>query len=101
MTNSPIVNATGFANATVTNTTSVSCIPNVPLSGSDFQINGRTIINGDFIVNGVDLAQTLRTIQDRLAILVPDPKKLEKYEALKAAYNHYKMLEQLLGDNPE
>jgi hypothetical protein len=35
------------------------------------------------------------TIENRLAILQPDPKKLKKFEALQKAYNHYKMLEAL------
>lgn len=34
-------------------------------------------------------------IEDRLAILVPDPKKLEHFEALQKAYQHYKTLEAL------
>ena len=37
----------------------------------------------------------LDKIQDRLAILVPDPALLEKYEALKQAYDQYKLLEAL------
>ena len=35
-------------------------------------------------------------INERLAILVPDPAKLEKYAALKKAYEHYKTLEELI-----
>jgi len=38
-------------------------------------------------------------IQDRLAILAPKPELLEKYEALKQAYDHYKMLEALCMDS--
>jgi hypothetical protein len=30
-----------------------------------------------------------------MAILVPDPEKLEKFEALKRAYEHYKTMERL------
>jgi hypothetical protein len=41
----------------------------------------------------------LDTIEKRLAILVPDPLKLQKYEALRKAYDHYKMLEILLDEN--
>jgi hypothetical protein len=37
----------------------------------------------------------METISKRLAILVPDPDKLEHFEALKKAYNHYKTLEAL------
>jgi hypothetical protein len=41
------------------------------------------------------LEARLDAIEKRLGILVPDPKKLEKFEALKKAYAHYKDLERL------
>ena len=37
----------------------------------------------------------LSFIKINLNILVPDPKKLEKFEALQKAYEHYKHLEKL------
>ena len=38
-------------------------------------------------------------IEDRLAIVLdPDPKKLEKFKALKKAYDHYKLMEKLIGE---
>jgi hypothetical protein len=40
-------------------------------------------------------------MEQRLAILVPDPAKLEKFEALKKAYEHYKTMESLCFDEPE
>jgi hypothetical protein len=46
-------------------------------------------------INGISLADTLAKINDRLAILVPDPKLLAKYAALQEAYDHYKTLERL------
>ena len=60
--------------------------------------NGKMELHGDdadLIINGQSLKDTMQTIQDRLAILVPDPKKLEQFEALKQAYEHYKTLEAL------
>jgi hypothetical protein len=59
-------------------------------------VTGSTEFHGPVSINGAELAQTLQQIQDRLAILIPDPAKLEKYEALKEAYDHYKTLEALL-----
>ena len=47
-------------------------------------------------LDGVDIGLTLAKIQERLAILVPDPKRLEKYEALQELYTQYKMMEALL-----
>ena len=41
----------------------------------------------------------LESIEDRLAILQPDPAKLEKFAALKKAYDHYKLMEKLIGDD--
>lgn len=41
--------------------------------------------------------KNLKPIQDRLAILeIPDARVLEKFEALKMAYDHYRMLEALM-----
>lgn len=53
------------------------------------------ITETDIELDGVSLRTTLLAIQDRLAILVPDPKKLEQFEALKQAYDHFKTLEAL------
>jgi len=51
--------------------------------------------DGDVKIKGVSIAKTLDDIQKRLAILVPDPAKLEHFAALKKAYEHYKTLEAL------
>jgi hypothetical protein len=53
------------------------------------------ITESDIELDGMSLRETLKTLQDRLAILVPDPKKLKEFEALKQAYEHYKTLEAL------
>jgi len=50
---------------------------------------------GDVKIKGVSIVKTLENINKRLAILVPDPKKLEHFAALKKAYDHYKTLEAL------
>lgn len=63
--------------------------------------NGKMELIGedaDLVINGQSLAKTLQAIQDRMAILVPDPEKLEKFESLKKAYEHYKTLEALCVD---
>lgn len=59
------------------------------------KVKGDADFEGNVIINGQNLAKTLETINQRLAILVPDPKLLEKYEALQQAYQHYKTLEAL------
>ena len=57
--------------------------------------SGDANFEGDVKIKGVSIAKTLEDIQKRLAILVPDPAKLEHFEALKKAYDHYKLLEAL------
>lgn len=56
------------------------------------------IVSGDITLDGVSLKNILEKIQDRLNILTPDPRKLEKYEALRAAYENYQLIEKLLKD---
>ena len=50
---------------------------------------------GDIKVNGRSLSEFMTKMEQRLSILVPDPEKLEKFEALKKAYEHYKTMEAL------
>lgn len=58
-------------------------------------VTGNAEIEGNLKVAGRDIAKSLEAIEKRLAILVPDPEKLEHFEALKKAYDHYKLLEAL------
>jgi hypothetical protein len=62
---------------------------------SALQVSGNAEFDGDVKIKGISIARTLEDIQKRLAILVPDPAKLEHFEALKKAYDHYKLLESL------
>jgi hypothetical protein len=59
------------------------------------KVTGDAEFDSDVKIKGVSIAKTLEDIQKRLAILVPDPKKLEHFEALQKAYQHYKTLEAL------
>jgi hypothetical protein len=56
---------------------------------------GDANFEGDVKIKGISIAKALEDIQKRLAILVPDPAKLEHFAALKKAYDHYKLLEAL------
>lgn len=58
-------------------------------------VKGDAEFEGDITVNGKSLNKWMETMEKRLAILVPDPKKLAQFEALQKAYNNYKMLEAL------
>lgn len=55
----------------------------------------------DIKVDGKSLKEFMSKMEQRLSILVPDPVKLEKFEALKKAYEHYKTMESLCFDEPK
>lgn len=62
-------------------------------------VSGDATFDGDIKWKGRSLGTLLQSIEDRLAILTtPDPAKLEKFAALKKAYDHYKLMEKLIGD---
>lgn len=44
------------------------------------------------------VGESLDLIMERLGILTPDMAKLEKYAALKKAYDHYKLIESLIQE---
>ena len=63
-------------------------------------VNGDAEFEGDIKWKGRSLSKLLESIEDRLAILPePDPAKLEKHAALKKAYEHYKLMERLIGED--
>lgn len=69
-------------------------------SQSGLHVKSDAEFEGDIKWKGRSLGKLLETIEDRLAILQdPDPAKLEKHAALKKAYDHYKLLEKLIGDD--
>ena len=64
-------------------------------SHPSLQVTGDAEIDGKLTVGGKDIATSLEAIEKRLAILVPDPAKLEHFESLRKAYDHYKLMEAL------
>jgi hypothetical protein len=88
-------------NGAGSNNWSVTQSPVMTLSAGtspSLKVSGDADIQGNLTVNGANISELLEKIQERLAILVPDPKRLEKYEALKQAYDNYKLLEALCVD---
>ena len=59
------------------------------------KVTGEAEFESDIKIKGISIVKTLDEINKRLAILVPDPDKLEHFEALKKAYDHYKLMEAL------
>ena len=82
-------NGTSWANSSGTSTVNISTDGIDMAAGTDIKIDGKS------------LKSFMNKMEDRLAILVPDPAKLEKFEALKRAYEHYKTMESLCFDEPK
>lgn len=71
-------------------------------TGSGLHVSADATFEGDIKWKGRRLGKLLEGIEDRLALLAdPDPKKLEKFAALKKAYDHYKLMEKLIGDDTD
>ena len=68
---------------------------NAPTPVVSTEVSGDMSVNGDIKIKVKSVMEMIQTINDRLFILNPDPKKLEKYEALKKAYDHYKLMEKI------
>ena len=49
-------------------------------------------------INIDELADLISILKERLLILIPNFEKQEKYQALKKAYDHYKMIEALIQE---
>ena len=68
---------------------------NTAASTPGLKISGDAEFEGDVKIGGKSIVTLLEKIEERLAILQPDPKRLARYEALQEAYEHYKTLEAL------
>lgn len=76
-------------------TFTVSLPSDTDVSYSDWGSDISVPENGDIKIGNRSLKTFMDTMEKRLAILQPDPEKLEKFEALQKAYEHYKHLESL------
>ena len=83
---------TGTGSYTLNNTT-----PTVNITGAGIDMAAGTDIN----IDGKSLKNFMETLEKRLAILIPDPAKLEQFAALKKAYEHYKLMEKLCQEQPK
>jgi hypothetical protein len=83
------------------NTNPYVTIGSTGLTGSTgLKVTSDAEFDGDIKWKGRSLGKMLETIEDRLAIIQdPDPEKLKKFAALKKAYDNYKLLEKLIGDD--
>ena len=84
--------AGGYSNYVTSNYSTIS---------NKFKCETDDDFNGDIKWKGRSLGDMLETIEKRLSILTPDPKKLAKYEALQKAYEYYKNLEAMCYDSED
>ena len=84
-----ISNGTGYTTTWATPTPAPSPTVHIDTDGVNIKEGG------DLKVGGKSLKEFMTKMEERLAILVPDPERLEKFEALKKAYEHYKTMEAL------
>lgn len=94
------INTTGYLSLNGAGALNQSVMPSSILSvGKTMEVKGDiNVSNGDVIIDGVSIKGLMASISERLSILTPDPAKLEKFEALKVAYQQYKLLEALCHD---
>jgi len=73
-----------------------------PATQSSLKVTGDADFDGDVKIKGQSITKLLEKIEDRLAILIdPDPTRLEKFQALKKAYDNYKLMDKLCQETPE
>jgi hypothetical protein len=73
-----------------------------PATQGSIKVTGDADFDGDVKIKGHSITKLLERIEDRLAILMdPDPTRLEKFQALKKAYDNYKLMDKLCQEIPE
>ncbi len=90
----------GYMYSTGTGTSWAS--PNTAANHGSLKVSGDADFDGDVTIKGRNITKMLEKIEDRLAILMdPDPTRLEKFQALKKAYDNYKLMDKLCQETPE
>jgi hypothetical protein len=91
------IGSAGSSNYYITGTSGYNTSSSVNISSDGIDMAAGT----DIKVDGKSLKEFMNKMEERLAILVPDPKKLEQFAALKKAYDHYKLMEKLCQEPPK
>ena len=81
-----------FSNTTV-NTAATWTTNNTATVSAKLQVNGDAEFDGDVKIKGKDLMEILSKIEDRLAILHPNPELEGRWEELKELSKRYRELE--------
>ena len=64
------------------------------IKGATLKVNGNADFDGEVTIKGKNLTEMLEKIEERLAILHPNPKLEDKWDELKELGKRYKELEQ-------
>ena len=67
-----------------------------PPKPKDLDVDGNINIKGDIVIDGKSLVETLESLCERLAVLVPNKDNVEDFNSLKEVYKQYKILENLV-----
>ena len=81
----------GNLNGTSTSWATLSADPN--LSGHSLKVKGAADFEGDVTIKGKSLTDIFEKIEERLAILHPNPQLEDKWDELKELSKRYKELE--------
>ncbi len=81
----------GNLNGTTTSWNTISADPN--LQGSTLKVKGDADFDGEVTIKGKSLTDMFEKIEERLAILHPNPELEEKWDNLRALRNAYTELE--------
>lgn len=98
-----VIGATGAAG--ISNSVgSIGMYPNVNYTTNTYDWSNDTVIQtqNEIIISrpgqaDIRVGESLEAIMKRLAILSPDFDKMEKYPALRAAYENYLLIEAMIG----
>ena len=86
------ISSAGTSGLTWANT-GTTIMGNSPSSPGSLNVTGDAKFEGEITMKGIKLSETLAKIEERLAILHPNPKLEDKWDELKELGKRYKELE--------
>jgi len=87
------VTNTNLSTSVTNNSVNWQSIDNNSFQDSKLRVRGTAIFESDVIIKGKSLNDTLDKIEERLAILRPNPALEDKWHELKELGNKYRILE--------
>lgn len=68
---------------------------------SSLQVKGDTNIEGNLVVQGVNITEILQSIQSQLGLLVPNPQMEAEFDQLRELGDRYRALEALVKEQKQ